>query len=110
VQAARDTSLVKMRGLFDKIGRAFEWMDALEFAIPAILAALLLVIGPILASWYFLRTQHYTTAVVSGCLWILAAVGGIRDWRRRHFGWVSVTFGVVWFVTTLILWWKLQTL
>ena len=99
-----------MRGLFDKIARAVEWIDAAEFAFPAIIAALLLVIGPLLASWYFLRTQHYTAAVVSGGLWILAAVGGIRDWRRRHFGWVSVTFGVVWFITTLILWWRLQTL
>ena len=44
-----------MRGLFDKIARAFEWIDAVEFAFPAILAALLLVIGPLLASFYFLR-------------------------------------------------------
>ena len=44
-----------MRGLFDKIALVFGWMDAAEFAIPAILAALLLVIGPLLASFYFLR-------------------------------------------------------
>jgi len=99
-----------MRGLFERIAGAFEWMDALEFVIPAILAALLLVIGPIVASCYFLRIHHYTAAVVSCGFWILAAVGGIRDWRRRHLGWVSVIFGVVWFVTTLILWWRLQTL
>ena len=83
-----------MRGLFEKIARAFEWMDALEFVIPAILAALLLVLGPLLLFLYFLRTQHQTAAVVSCGLWLLAVVGGIRDRRRRHFGWVSVTFGV----------------
>ena len=99
-----------MRGLFDKIARAFEWIDAVEFAFPAIFAALLLLIGPPLASLYFWRTQHYTAAVVSGGLWILAAISGIRDLHRRHFGWVSVTFGVVWFIATLILWWRLQTL
>jgi hypothetical protein len=99
-----------VRGLFDKIAGAFEWLDALEFVIPAILAALLLVFGPLLAFLYFLRTQHYAAAVISGGLWILATVGGMRDWRRRHFGWVSVTFGVVWFIMTLILWWRLQTL
>jgi hypothetical protein len=85
-------------------------MDAVEFAIPAILAALLLVIGPLLATFYLLRTQQYTAAVVSSGLWILAAVACIRDLRRRHFGWVSVTLGLVWFVSTLILWWRLVTL
>src|SRR5690349_11393287 len=92
-----------MRALFDKIARAFEWIDAVEFIIPAILAALLLVLGPVLVVLYFLRTQHHTAAVVSSVLYISAALGGIRDLWRRHFGWVSVTFGIVWFILTLML-------
>jgi len=99
-----------MRAVFNKIARAFGWMDAVEFAIPAFAAACLLVVGPLLACFYFLRTQHYVPALISGSLWALAAVACIRDLRRRHCGRVAVTLGVVWFVTTLILWWRLETL
>jgi hypothetical protein len=42
-------------------------------------------------------------------LWALAAVACIRDLRHQHFGWVSVALGIVWFVTTLTVWWKLET-
>ena len=98
-----------MRGFFDKIANVFGWMDAVEFAIPAILAALVLVVGPLLAAFYLFRTQHLVAAAVSFGLWILTAGACIRDLRRRHFGWVSVTLGVVWFMATLIIWWRLQT-
>ena len=99
-----------MRGFFDKVGRVFGWMDAVEFAVPAILAALVLLVGPLLAALYLFRTHHLLAAIVSFGLWISAAIACIRDLRRRHFGWVSVTLGVAWLVTTLILWWRLETL
>src|SRR5438552_6129382 len=98
-----------MRGFFDKIARVFGWMDTVEFAIPAVLAALVLVVGPLLVALYFIRTQHLIAAAVSFSLWLLAAVLCIRDLRRRHFNWVSITLGVVWFATTLIIWWRLET-
>jgi len=83
-------------------------MDGVEFAIPAILAALVLVVGPLLAVFYFFRTEHLLAAGVSLGVWLLAAAACIRDWRRRHFGWVSLTLGAVWLVTTFIIWWKLE--
>lgn len=98
-----------MRGIFDKIARVLGWVDAIEFAIPAILATFLLVVGPLLGAFYFLRTHHLLAAAGSLSLWALAAVTCVRDWRRRHVGWVSVALGVVWFVTTLILWWTIET-
>ena len=54
-----------MRNFFKKIEHLFGWLDVVEFAIPAILAALLLIVGPVLACIYFTRTHHYVSAVVS---------------------------------------------
>jgi hypothetical protein len=99
-----------MRGFLDKIARVIGWMDALEFAIPAVFAALLLVAGPLLASFYFYRTHHYLAASLSGGIWILSAISCIRDLRRREFGPVSLTLVVVWLVTTLIVSWRLEKL
>jgi hypothetical protein len=98
-----------MREFLERIARIFGWMDAVEFAIPAILAALVLVVGPLLTTFYFFHTHHILAAAISFGIWIMAAVACIRDFHRRHFGWVSVTLGVVWFVTTLIVWWRLGT-
>ena len=67
-----------MRGFLDKIARAFGWLDAAEFAIPAIIAALLLVVAPLLAFFYFFRTHNYFAAVFSGSLWILASCHCLR--------------------------------
>ena len=61
-------------------------------------------------TFYFIQTQHYVPALISGNLWTLAAVACMRDMRRRHCGWVTVTLGVVWLATTLILGWRLETL
>ncbi len=99
-----------MRGFLDKIGRLFGWMDAVEFAIPAILAALVLIVGPLLVALYFIRTQHFVAAAISFSLWILAAIACVRDFRRGHFSWVGVALGVVWFITTLGIWWRLETI
>jgi hypothetical protein len=94
-----------MRGFFDKIARVFGWIDAAEFAILSILAAVLLIAAPLVASFFFFRSYHYVAATLSGSLWILTAIACIRDFRRRHFSWVSITLGVLWLVTTLTILW-----
>ena len=99
-----------MRGLMPKIGRVFGWMDAIEFAVPAILAAILLVAGPIALIICFLRAQHYAAAVASAGLWILAAICCVRDLGRRRFSPVTGILLGTWFVGTLIIWWKLEAL
>jgi len=92
-----------LRGFFAKIGRALCHIDDLKFIIPAILLGALLVVGPVLASVYFLRSHHYLAAVVSGSLWILTVVACIRDFRRPQFSVVSQALGVVWLPTTLVI-------
>lgn len=98
-----------MREILERIARIFGCMDAVEFAIPAILAALVMLVAPLLLALHFFNSHHILAASVSFVLWVLAAIACIRDLHRRHFGWVSVMLGVVWFVTTLIIWWRLET-
>jgi hypothetical protein len=99
-----------MRNFFDKVARVFGWMDAAEFAIPAILAAAFLLIAPLVATFFFFRAHHYVAATLSGSLWILTAIACIRDFRRRQFSSVSLALGVLWLITTLIILWKLESL
>lgn len=98
-----------MRRFSDKVARVFGWMDAAEFVIPAILAAVFLVAAPLVASFFFFRAHHYLAATLSGSIWILATIPCIRDFRRRHFSWVSITLGIVWLITTLVISWRLET-
>ena len=91
-----------------KLGRGSEWMDALEFAIPAILAAVVVVVGPIALVAHFLRAHDYGPAVASTGLWVFAVVCCLRDLRRHKF---SVLTGILlasWFVATIVIWWKLE--
>jgi hypothetical protein len=97
-----------MRGFFNKLNQAFEGLDALEFVIPAILAGLLLIFGPLLASVYLIRKHHYIAALLSGGIWALAAIASIRDVRRRRLRWVSITLITLWIITTLLVLWKLE--
>jgi len=78
-----------------------------EVAIASILAALLLIIGPLLAAFWFLRNHHYLAAVASASLWILTAIVCVRDFRRRQFSWVSVILGMTWLVATFMILWAL---
>ena len=99
-----------MRGLMQKIGRVFGWMDAVEFAVPAILAAILLIAGPIALIVHFLRAQHYVAGAFSAGLWMVAAICCVRDLSRRRFSPVTGVLLGTWFVGTLIIWWKLEAL
>ena len=62
-----------MRGFFGKIARALGWLVAAEFAMPAILAALLLVVAPLLCVLLFLshrplpRRRVQRQPLDSGC-------------------------------------------
>ena len=94
------------RGFFRTIVRVVGWMD--EVAIASILAALLLIVGPLAAAFCFFRKDHYLATALRVSLWILAAIAGIRDFRRRQLDWVSVTLGVVWLVATFTILWVLN--
>ena len=99
-------ALGSRRGFFRTIVPVLSWMDAA--AIASILAAFLLIAGPLLASFCFFRKDHSLAAALSVSLWILVAIAGIRDFRRRQLGWASVTLSVVWIVGTFIILWALH--
>jgi hypothetical protein len=40
----------------------------------------------------------------------LGAFSCIRDFRRRHFGWGSVTLGIIWLLATVVIWWRIETI
>jgi len=91
-----------MRGFLGKLMRVFRWVGAdAEVAIIAIFAALLLIIGPPMAVFYFLRGHHYASAMLTSGVWILAAIACVRDFRHEHFGWVTGILCSVWFVATV---------
>jgi hypothetical protein len=98
-----------MRSFFDKVARVFGWMDAAEFAIPAILAAALLLSAPLVATFFFFRAHHYVAGTLSTGLWILTVIACIRDLRRRHLSSVSLVLGILWLITTLVILWRLET-
>jgi len=91
-----------------RLGRGFEWMDALEFAIPAILAAVLFVAGPIALVVHFLWAHDYGPAVGGTALWVFAVICCVRDFRRRKFSAFTGILLAGWFVATVVIWWKLE--
>ena len=99
-----------MRGLKQRIGGVFGWMDAVEFAVPAIFVAVLLIAGPIALIVHFLRAQHYVAGGASAGLWMLVAICCVRDLSRRRFSPVTGILLGTWFVGTLIIWSKLEAL
>jgi len=99
-----------MRRILDKFGRLLAHVDDLELLIPAVIAAALLIIGPLVATCYWLRSGHHLAAIISACLWILTVATGIRDFRRGRFGAVSLVVGMIWLLATLAILWKLEAL
>lgn len=105
----RENSDIGAQGIFGKFGRAFEWLEALEFAIPGLIAALLLLLGPPVASFYFFRKAHYFTGAFSAAIWVAAGIAAFRDLRRRRLSWVTATLSIVWLITSVFILWKLET-
>src|SRR5262245_18957806 len=99
-----------MRGLFKRVSRFFEWLDTLEFIVPAVLAALLLIAGPLLAIFFFLHNNHLLPAAASASLWILACLACVRDLRRAHLSLASGSLIALWLIFTIVIRWRLETM
>jgi hypothetical protein len=104
-----ETSDIGTQGVFGKFGRAFELLEALEFAIPGLIAALLLLIGPPVACFYFFRKSHYSAGLLSAAIWFATGIAAFRDLRRRRLSWVTATLSIVWLITSVFILWKLET-
>jgi hypothetical protein len=83
--------------------KIFDWLDGIEVAVVAILAALLLVLGPLFITYRFALSHRYPAALLTGALWLCCLVACIRDFRRHRLSWVSGGALVLWLVTTLML-------
>ncbi|WP_395744648.1 hypothetical protein [Prosthecobacter sp.] len=81
--------------------RLFDGLDAIELVVCGLLAAAMLVGGPIWLVADFVTQQRYFAAVVLGLLWCVCIAVGVRDLRRKRFRWVTGGLIAGWFVMTL---------
>lgn len=82
--------------------KIFAWLDGIEVTIVAVVAALLLVLGPLFITYRFVLAHRHEAAVLTGALWLCCIVACIRDLRRQRLSWVSGGVLSLWLVTTLI--------
>jgi hypothetical protein len=99
-----------MRRLFDRVAKFFGWLDAIEFVVPAVLAALLLVGGPFLAIYFLFRNHNPVAAAVSASLWLFACFACVRDLRRQRLTFASGSLIVLWLILTIVIGSRLETM
>ena len=85
-----------------RLRQVFDWLDGIEVAVCAFIAALLLVIGPLFVLARLIFRHHYLPAAMVGLLWGGCVVACIRDLRRRSMRWVTCGLLVAWVVLTLV--------
>jgi len=83
--------------------KILEWLDGFEVTVVAIVAALLLVLGPLFITYRFALAHRNIAAWLTGALWILSVAACVRDFRRRRLSWVSGGVLAIWLVTTVVL-------
>lgn len=83
--------------------KLFNWLDGIEVTIVAILAAVLLVLGPLFIAYRFALAHRHIAALLTGALWICCVSACVRDFRRQRLSWVSGGVIALWLITTLVL-------
>jgi len=83
--------------------KIFDWLDGIEVAIVGIVAAGLLVPGPLFITYRFALAHRHGAALLTGALWLCCVAACVRDFRRQRLSWVSGGIVVLWLVTTLVL-------
>jgi hypothetical protein len=83
--------------------KLIEWLDVVEITVVAIVAALLLVLGPLATVYRFALNDRHGAALFTGVLWISCIAACVLDCRHRRFSWVSGGVFTLWLVTTLVL-------
>lgn len=82
--------------------KIFDWLDGVEVTVVAIVAALLLVLGPLFITYRFALAHRYAAVLITGALWLCCVAAFVRDFRRQRLSWVSGVL-TLWLVTTLML-------
>jgi hypothetical protein len=83
--------------------KILDWLDSIEVTIVAILAAIMLVLGPLFITYRFALAQRYGAALLTGALWIISVAACVRDFRRQRISWISGGVLALWLVTTVVL-------
>ncbi len=91
-----------------RIRQVLDWLDGIEIAVCAVIATLLLVVGPLFMIAQFLLRHRYFPAAMVGLLWCGCVVMCIRHFRRRSLSWVTAGLLVVWVVLILVVGLRLQ--
>lgn len=92
-----------MRVFWQGVRRVWGWIDALEVVIPATLALLTLIIGPLVVAGYALHAGRFGIAAVVGLPWL--AILGRAGWELRC-GRVfpaSAGLALLWLILTVVL-------
>ena len=108
VAAARVGGMSPMQSLFNRIAGSFKWMDAIESAIPATLAIVLILAGRALTPAGLLHLGNYSESAVIG-LWLLVTLALIRSLRRGRSAWVGGSLICLWLIWTIVAWWKMAS-
>jgi hypothetical protein len=82
-------------------------LDVIEFAIVAALAALLVIVGPVVVVRRFVGQGHHVVAGVLALLWIWCLATCVRDLRRGTLGPVSTILVTAWVVAVFAIGWFL---
>ena len=83
--------------------KLLDWLDSIEITVVAIVAALLLAVGPLFIAYRFALADRQVAALLTGALWVSCVVACVHDLRRRRFSWTSGVVLALWIVTTLVL-------
>ena len=82
--------------------KLFDWLDGIEVMVVAMVAALLLVVGPLFITYRFVLAHRHGAALLTGALWICCVAICVRDFRRHRLTWFSGGLIALWLVTTLV--------
>ena len=91
-----------------KIWQALELLDGIEVAVVAVIAAVLLVLAPVVILRHLIVQGLYLLAAMLAGLWVGCVAACVRDFRRRTLGWISGGMVAAWLVVALIVGWALQ--
>lgn len=96
-----------MRVFWQGVRRVWGWIEALEVAIPAALALLTLVVGPLVVAGYAMHAGRLGVAAPVGLPWLV--ILGRAGWELGHgrLGPVFAGLALLWLILTLVLGYQL---
>jgi len=94
--------------MLKRLSRVFDWLDGIELAAYAIVASLLLVVGPVYLVVRFIVAHRYSPGIALALLWCGCVAICIRDVRQRRFSWVTGCLVALWLITMLWVGWWLE--